>query len=285
MKMIKYVPAVVAILSTMVLSGCFGLEPAESPPAEPPAAPHVATPSVAKPYRTYINTVTCENMVKSLEAKEGQERLLLAVAAFMTGSNYAKGRDVNIDLKTLAIMTENYCRQNPKHGLGDALSTVDKALDRAQGQQQVAPAPVPAPAPKVAPAAAVAPATAPAPRVAPAAAAPKASAIAQPQPAAPTSPAPATAAKPAASSAAMPKASPGGTYLVQVISTNIEADANRLVTALKGDKFPAFLERASLGSKGTWYRVVVGFYDDQVSAEKVAALLRERKYQAMVRQR
>jgi cell division septation protein DedD len=83
----------------------------------------------------------------------------------------------------------------------------------------------------------------------------------------------------------MPKARADGNYLVQVISTEVEAEATRLINTLRGDKFPASLERASLGDKGIRYRVVVGPYDDQLAAEKVAALLRERKFQTIVRLR
>ncbi len=297
MKILQCGQLLAAGLSMMILSGCFGLEPTASSTAEQPAFPSAAKPSAsppaAKPYRTYLSALTCENMIKSLESKEGQERLILVVGTFITGSNYAKGRDVNIDLKTLTIMTENYCRENPKHGLDKALVVVDRSLDRAQVQQQALPwTAVPASAPTPGPAVAPSPVPVPQAAAAPAAAVPagspapaKGPALVPPPPAAPAALVPAAPAKTTAPSAAMPKARADGNYLVQVISTEVEAEANRLINTLRGDKFPAFLERASLGDKGVRYRVVVGPYDDQLAAEKVAALLRERKFQTIVRLR
>ena len=294
MTLTKGATIVAAGLMLSLLAGCFALEsvlpPTVEPSADHSAAGQAPAPAVTKKYRSYINGITCDGLLKTLGSQDGQERAQLAIASFMTGANYAKGRDVNIDLKSLLIMTENYCRQNPASNLTEALITVDKSLDRAQVQLS---APHPATAPPAAtnppaPAAAVAPAPAPAakpPAPAPAAAVPKPSAppVAVAKPAA--APAAGTLAPASTAAASLPKASASGNYLVQVISTNVEADANRLIAALQGEKFPAYLEKANLGNKGLWYRVVVGPYDEQPSAEKVAALLRERKFQAMVRLR
>lgn len=125
----------------------------------------------------------------------------------------------------------------------------------------VAPAPpVPAPSPSA---------------VAPAAAAPPATAVA---------PAPAPAVKPVAAPTAA-KASAGGGFVVQVAATKDQAEANRLAGKLKGQGFAASSERADLGAKGVWYRVVAGPYGDQAAADKAAAQLKKQKYSVMVRKR
>jgi cell division septation protein DedD len=80
-----------------------------------------------------------------------------------------------------------------------------------------------------------------------------------------------------------PKASAGGSFVVQVASTRDQAEAKRLVDKLKGKGFAAASERADLGAKGIWFRVVTGPYSDQAAAEKAAAQLKQQKYSVMVR--
>jgi cell division septation protein DedD len=111
-------------------------------------------------------------------------------------------------------------------------------------------------------------------------------------PAAATPPAPAQAAKPPAPAAkppatatTAPKAAAGGSFVIQVASTKDQAEAKRLVDRLKAKGFAATAERADLGAKGIWYRVVAGPYGDQVAAEKAAAQLKKQKFSAMVRKR
>ena len=112
-----------------------------------------------------------------------------------------------------------------------------------------------------------------------------------PAPAAPPAPAqaakqPAPAAKPpATATTTAPKAAAGGSFVLQVASTKDQAEAKRLVDRLKAKGFAATAERADLGAKGIWYRVVAGPYGDQVAAEKAAAQLKKQKFTAMVRKR
>jgi len=129
------------------------------------------------------------------------------------------------------------------------------------------------PPPPPAPPAAVAPA--------PAAAAPVADTPAVKAPAAKV---PAAAPAPVPEVAA-PKVSAGGSFVVQVAATRDQAEAKRLVDKLKGKGFAATSERADLGAKGIWYRVVVGPYGDQATADKAAAQLKSQKLSGIVRKR
>lgn len=84
---------------------------------------------------------------------------------------------------------------------------------------------------------------------------------------------------------APPKASAGGAYVVQVAATKDQTEAKRMVEKLKGKGFVAASERADLGAKGIWFRVVAGPYSDQASAEKAAARLKQLKLSGIVRKR
>ena len=96
---------------------------------------------------------------------------------------------------------------------------------------------------------------------------------------------PAPAAKPPVQAIAAPKVAPTGSFVIQVASTKDQAEAKRLVASLKAKGFTVATERADLGAKGIWYRVVAGPYGDQVAAEKAAAQLKKQKFSAMVRKR
>ena len=96
---------------------------------------------------------------------------------------------------------------------------------------------------------------------------------------------PAPAAKPPVPAVAAPKVAPTGSFVIQVASTKDQAEAKRLVDRLKAKGFVAAAERADLGAKGIWYRVVAGPYGDQAVAEKAAAQLKKQKFSAMVRKR
>jgi cell division septation protein DedD len=73
--------------------------------------------------------------------------------------------------------------------------------------------------------------------------------------------------------------------MVQIAATKDQAEAKRMVDRLKAKSFAASTERADLGAKGVWYRVVTGPYGDQAAAEKAAAQLKKQKFPAMVRKR
>jgi hypothetical protein len=68
--------------------------------------------------------------VKSLDKKEGMSDFALLVSAFITGTNYVKGRDSHADLKGMMMLTEKYCRDNPKQAVTTALIVLDKAIDQ-----------------------------------------------------------------------------------------------------------------------------------------------------------
>lgn len=90
----------------------------------------------------------------------------------------------------------------------------------------------------------------------------------------------------AAQSSIAPSASADGAFIVQVASFRTGEDAAKLAGRLKNYKLNAFVESADLGDKGVWHRVLSGPYADRASADKVAALLREKeRLSALVRQR
>lgn len=132
--------------------------------------------------------------------------------------------------------------------------------------------------PKAAAAPAAAPASAAAPISLPASNPAKAPAQPQPEAVKPSAPPPAPA-------VTTPKPSASGSFVVQVVSTRDQAEAKRLVDRLKGQGHAANFERADLGSKGIWYRVVAGPYADLATAEQAAAQLKKQKFSVMVRKR
>jgi cell division septation protein DedD len=73
--------------------------------------------------------------------------------------------------------------------------------------------------------------------------------------------------------------------VVQVAATKDQSEAKRLVDKLRGKGFAAQAERADLGAKGIWYRVVAGPYADRAAADKVASQMKQQKFSPMVRAR
>jgi septal ring-binding cell division protein DamX len=98
------------------------------------------------------------------------------------------------------------------------------------------------------------------------------------QPPAPTpdtktpAPSPAATPPPAQTAAAAPTGSGG--FTVQVRSSPSEADARAFADALKAGGFDAYVMRADLGSRGTWYRVRVGRFDSRDAARQAVGKLR-----------
>lgn len=93
----------------------------------------LASPAVAAEkttFRAFTNNVTCAQMVSRLEQPEGVSAFALMVSAFITGANFAKGRDSSMDLKSMLTLTELYCRQNPEWSATTALVALDKVIDR-----------------------------------------------------------------------------------------------------------------------------------------------------------
>lgn len=98
-------------------------------------------------------------------------------------------------------------------------------------------------------------------------------------------PTPAPAPKPAPQPAA-PAASSQGSFMVQVASFKSSADAGKLQGRLEKLGLETSQQRADLGAKGVWYRVVAGPYAERADADRVVVLLKEReKLSALVRTR
>lgn len=102
-------------------------------------------------FRAFTSEISCEAAVKSLEKKEGLSDFALLVSAFITGTNYVKGRDSKADLKSMMVLTEKYCRDNPKQPVTTALIVLDKVIDQRLAQEKKAGAAKPAAAPAAKP--------------------------------------------------------------------------------------------------------------------------------------
>ena len=100
-------------------------------------------------------------------------------------------------------------------------------------------------------------------------------------------PVPAPVASPAPEpQAAKPAVSSQGAFVVQVASFRTEADARKLQTRLGKHGLTTFQERADLGQKGVWFRVLTGPYTDRLAADQVVVLLKaEERLSALVRKR
>lgn len=103
--------------------------------------------------------------------------------------------------------------------------------------------------------------------------------------AAPPAPAEVAAAPSSAPKPVAEKSNAGGAFVVQVMSTKSEAEARKVVSKLQGAGIAVHQERADLGAKGVWYRVVAGPYSDQAAANKVAEKVKKQKYAAIVRKK
>jgi DedD protein len=85
---------------------------------------------------------------------------------------------------------------------------------------------------------------------------------------------------------APPAVTAGGSLVVQVASFKTPEDAGSLKDRLTKKGFGAYIQKADLGAKGTWYRVLVGPYDDADAAAKTAERLKaEYHLSALVRKR
>ena len=112
-----------------------------------PLAALAADPAPAKPgFRAFTSSISCEQAVGNLDKKESQGSFALLVSAFITGTNYAKNRDSKVDLKSMLALTEQYCRQNPKQPVTNALIVLDKSIDNRIAMEQKGTPPKAAPA-------------------------------------------------------------------------------------------------------------------------------------------
>jgi cell division protein FtsN len=86
--------------------------------------------------------------------------------------------------------------------------------------------------------------------------------------------------------AVAPPATEAGSFVVQVASFRTSEDAGKLATRLKGYQLETYVEKADLGEKGVWHRVLSGPYANRENADKAAELLREKeRLSALVRQK
>jgi DedD protein len=87
-------------------------------------------------------------------------------------------------------------------------------------------------------------------------------------------------------SKAAPPVAATGSYLVQAASFTKGEDAQALSARLRGKNHPVFVQAADLGERGTWYRVMIGPFENTAAAERtVARLQAEEKLSAVVRKR
>jgi cell division protein FtsN len=125
----------------------------------------------------------------------------------------------------------------------------------------------------------------PAPATAPAAGKPAPGAPATPaKPAAPTktaavTPAPAPTKPPKPEPPAKPGPAPlpsshAGPYCIQVAASQNAGEADALKAKLADKKFEAYVVKAEIPGKGTFYRVRVGHYKDRAQAEKALRIFK-----------
>jgi cell division septation protein DedD len=83
-----------------------------------------------------------------------------------------------------------------------------------------------------------------------------------------------------------PPASADGVFVVQVASFRTSEDAKKLAARLLSYKLTTFVEKADLGEKGVWHRVLSGPFATRENADAAARLLRDKeRLSALVRQR
>ncbi len=80
-------------------------------------------------FRSFINGISCGQIIEDLDREETRKAYELMVGSFITGSNYAKNRDSKTDLNGMLLITEQFCRQNPKQHFLSAVISLDKSID------------------------------------------------------------------------------------------------------------------------------------------------------------
>jgi cell division protein FtsN len=74
----------------------------------------------------------------------------------------------------------------------------------------------------------------------------------------------------------------GGGLAVQVASTKDPKSADEMVKKLQQKGYPAFSMKADVPEKGTWYRVRVGYFNDNTEAEFTRQQLLKDKFEGIV---
>ena len=115
-----------------------GVAPRTGPPAAmatPPVPGAISNPAATlpqsnpQPFRSFTDAATCELINKNVANKENMNGIKLLIGAFITGTNYVKARDSQLDLESMLEMTEVFCRQHPQQTFTDALVDLDRSID------------------------------------------------------------------------------------------------------------------------------------------------------------
>jgi cell division septation protein DedD len=69
---------------------------------------------------------------------------------------------------------------------------------------------------------------------------------------------------------------------VQVASVKNVQDAGRLIVSLKKKGFAAYMNKAVIPGRGTWYRVRVGPYKNRTQADRTLSKLKKEKYNGII---
>ncbi|MCK4509820.1 MAG: hypothetical protein KAU27_14825 [Desulfuromonadales bacterium] len=80
--------------------------------------------------RSFINASTCGQVVAGLDKQENRRQLALMVGSFVSGTNYARNRNSMMPLKNMLIVTEKFCRKNPKKSIMVSLINLDRVIDK-----------------------------------------------------------------------------------------------------------------------------------------------------------
>lgn len=214
------------------------------------AAGETAKDVVTPQFTSFITGISCKDYVKSLEERKEKSQAALILGSFVTGVNFSKGRETTLSLRSMTMITDKYCRDNPDKPLIAALGSLEKVLRGVnQALDKKSPASV-----NVNSAAQEVGKSIPA------------SVVMTKEP-------------------TLPPAKKEGEYVVQVISTQDKAEAAAVIERLKVKKLPVYQEDVDFGSKGVWLRIIVGPYSDKPSANKVAKELKKEKFACIVRPR
>lgn len=87
-------------------------------------------------------------------------------------------------------------------------------------------------------------------------------------------------------SPSLPQTAADGAFVVQIASFRTADDARKLIGRLQKSGVTGFVERADLGDKGIWHRVLAGPYADRGAADQIAEQLKQKeRLSALVRRR
>ena len=94
------------------------------------AATTVCAESTKPKFRSFMNGISCGEIVRDLNQQGPDQKFAILIGSFISGSNYSKSRDSKMDIQGMLLITEQFCRQNPKLPATTALVFLDKAIDK-----------------------------------------------------------------------------------------------------------------------------------------------------------